>query len=276
MSEEMQFGPLQVSVEAGVGLLRLSRPERANALDMEAWEQFPKALDHLGRRRDVRVVVLHAQGKHFCAGIDLSVLTALQEEVAALRCSARAAQAVRAFIEKAQAAFDAVEKLSVPVIAAVQGACVGAGVDLLGACDIRIASADARFSIKEVDMAIVPDVGTLQRLRHVIGYAALAELCYTGADFDAPRARELGLISRVCDGPDALLKSAMEIASSIAAKSPLAVSGIKRNLLWARDRPVADGLAYTAAWNAGMLMSEDLAEALRARAERRAPRFGDA
>ena len=276
MSTSEQFGPLQFSVDNGVGLLRLSRPERANALDMQAWEQFPVALKFVGEQRGIRALILHAQGKHFCAGIDLSVLTSLQEEVAAAGCTARGAQAVREFIEKAQAAFDAVENLRVPVIAAVNGACVGAGLDLLGACDIRIASHDARFSIKEVDMAIVPDVGTLQRLRHVIGYAELSELCYTGAEFDAQRAREIGLISRVCVDADELLQTAMEIAKNIASKSPLAVQGIKRNLLWARDRPVADGLAYTAAWNAGMLLSDDLREALQARAQRRPARYRDA
>jgi len=187
----------------------------------------------------------------------------------------RGREQVLAFIEKAQQAITAVEKCAVPVIAAIHGACVGGAVDLIAACDLRLASRDARFCIKEIDLAVVPDVGTLQRLSHVIGYSQTAELTYSAETFDADKALALGLVSRVLEDKDALLAAATELATTIASKSPATVRGIKRNLVFARDHSVPDGLAYTAAWNAGMLTGEDLSEALAAFKAKRAAVFAD-
>ncbi len=265
---------LIVERQGAVAWLRLNRPDKGNALDLAMWRELPAALAWLNAQPEVRVVVIAGEGRHFCCGIDLSALSHLYCLVDAA-CEARGREKLLAFIEQAQAAFNAVETLRVPVIAAIHGGCLGAGVDLIAACDLRLAAGDARFSIKEVDWAVVPDVGTLQRLRHVIGQSALAELSYTGETFDAGRALALGLVSRVCASKEQLWLDAAALAQTIAAKSPLTVRGIKRNLLWSRDHNTADGLAYVAAWNASMVVSADGREALAAANERRSPVFDD-
>lgn len=266
---------LRIAIEGAVARLSLNRPDKANALDLDAWRELPRACAWIGAQPQVRVAIIEGEGRNFCAGIDLSALVHLQQQVAAAGCASRGAEAVLGFIEHAQAAFNAIEQLRVPVIAAIHGACVGAGVDLIAACDLRLAAADARFCIKEADLAVVADVGTIQRLRHVIGYAQLAELTYSAETFDAPRALALGLVSRVCESREALAAAALALAQNLAAKSPVTMRGIKRNLLWARDHSVGDGLAYTAAWNAGMLIGEDIREAVAAAGARRTAKYRD-
>lgn len=264
-----------VSVQAGVAHLRLNRPANANAFELRMWEELPRALEWIGTQRAVRAVILHGEGKHFTGGIDLSVVRWLQQKTADPQRATRGREDVLHFIERAQHAFNAVEHCPVPVIAAVHGACVGAGVDLIAACDLRLCSADARFCVKEIDLAVVPDVGTLQRLTHVIGYSATAELTYSAETFDAQRALSLRLVSSVFDDKDALLAASLKLAQGIAAKPPTAVRGIKRNLLWSRDHDVRDGLAYVATWNAAMLVGEDLDEALNAAQQKRSATFPD-
>lgn len=270
-----RYETVAISLEGGVAHLRFNRPGQANALNQTLWDELKQALLWLHAQPGVRVVVLSGEGRHFCAGIDLSEVDRMREAARGDGCPGRGSEAVLAFVEHAQSVFNAVETLKVPVIAAVHGACIGAGVDLLGACDIRLAARDARFCVKEVDLGIVPDVGTIQRLRHIIGYGVVAELCYTAETFDGERARALGLVSGLHDDKAALLQAATAMAQTIAAKPPLAVRGIKRNLLWARDHSVQDGLAYTAAWNSGMLISADTAEAFAAQAEKRDPVYRD-
>ncbi|MDD3763582.1 MAG: enoyl-CoA hydratase-related protein [Nevskiales bacterium] len=270
------FETVRIELDGPIGILHMARPDRANAMNLPMWDEFPKALAWMSAQPSLRAAILCGDGKHFCAGIDLSILQWLDGVVSDPQaCPSRAREKVHAFIEHAQAALNACEQLRVPLIAAVHGACVGAGVDMIGACDIRIATRDARFCIKEVDMAVVPDVGTLQRLRHVIGYSATAELSLTGETFDGDKALALGLVSRVCADREELLATARQLAHTIAAKPPTTVRGIKRNLLWARDHDVRDGLAYTAAWNAGMLMGHDIREAVSAQMEKRAPKYSD-
>ena len=270
----MTYTTVNISVDGGIGHLRLNRPQKANAMNLPMWDELPLAIAELGRDASVRVVILSGEGRHFCAGIDVEALAHLAQ-LTAKGCAGRAREQVLTFIEHAQAAFTAVEQLRVPVIAAVHGACVGAGVDLIGACDIRIASSDARFCIKEVDLAVVPDVGTVQRLRHIIGYGRLTELTLTAETFDAGSARDWGLVTRLYADSEALMEGADALAHAIAAKSPLAVRGIKRNLLWSREHGTAEGLSYAASWNAAMLISDDAREALMAQMEKRAPQFED-
>lgn len=274
-TESPRYSTLTVQLEGPVAWLRLNRPDRGNALDQAMWDELPQALAWLDKLSGLRVVVLAGAGRNFCGGIDLSILDRERNNVLGSACPTRGRERFLDFIESAQASFNALEKIRVPVIAAIHGACFGGGVDLIAACDMRLSTADAKFCIKEVDVAIVPDVGTVQRLRHVIGYSNVAELTYTAEVFDGRRARELGLVSRVCDSAETLNAAAAELAATIAAKPPVAVRGIKRNLLYSRDHNVADGLAYAAAWNAGMLVGADLDEALASQREKRAGRFLD-
>lgn len=269
------FETVAIEQQGAIAWVRLDRPQQANALDLRMWAELPQAMDWLATQRSVRAIVLCGNGKHFTGGIDISVIQWLSQFVKDPKRQTRGHEEVLKFIESAQDAFTAVERNPVPVIAAIHGACIGGGVDLIAACDMRICAADAKFSIKEVDLAVVPDVGTLQRLRHVIGYSAMTELTYTAESFGADRARELGLVSRVCADHDELMKAAQSLAETVAAKPPTTTRGIKRNLLWSREHNVKDGLEYASIWNTAMLLGEDLQEAISAYIEKRAPKYED-
>jgi enoyl-CoA hydratase len=162
-----------------------------------------------------------------------------------------------------------VAECPLPVIAAIHGYCIGGGVDLIAACDIRLASADAVFSVREAKVAIVADIGSLQRLPHIIGKGHVAELAFTGRDIDASRAQAIGLVNDVSADADAVLAGALALAEEIAANSPLAVQGTKAVMAASEGRPVSEGLEYVALWNAGSLSSDDLTEAMTAFMEKR-------
>jgi enoyl-CoA hydratase len=168
-----------------------------------------------------------------------------------------------------------IEHCRKPVLAAIHGACIGGGIDLITCCDMRYASAEAYFSIREIDVGMTADVGTLQRLPKLVPDGIVRELAYTGRRFDAAEAREIGLVNRIYDSPDDLQRGVAEIALAIAAKSPLSIRGIKEMVVYSRDHSVADGLNYIATWNAAMLMSEDLTEAKTAAREKRPAKFRD-
>ncbi|HEY8076043.1 MAG TPA: crotonase/enoyl-CoA hydratase family protein [Labilithrix sp.] len=226
----------------------------------------------LARDADLRAVVLRAAGKHFSYGLDLAAAAGELGEgfsggLAATRM--RLLERIRAL----QADIGAVAACPVPVIAAVHGWCIGGGVDLIAACDIRLATADARFSVRETKIAIVADLGSLQRLPPLIGQAHTRELAFTGKDIGAARAKEIGLVSDVHDSREALDAAAHALAREIAANAPLTVRGVKQVLDYGAARGVEDGLAYVAAWNAAFLASEDLGEAMAAFMQKRAPEF---
>jgi enoyl-CoA hydratase len=271
----MQFKTIKIDLDGPLAWLRLNRPDKANAFNHDLWEEIGAAAAFIDRQPQVRVAILCGEGKHFTAGIDLEVLDEQNRSAGKIDCPGRVRELILQFIEHAQAAFTRIEQMRVPVIAAVHGACIGAGVDLAAACDLRYATADARFCIKEVDLAVVADVGTLQRLRHVIGLAKLTELTYTGETFDGRKAEAIGLTAATYASREELFAAVEKMARVIASKSPLAVRGIKRNLLFARDHTVAEGLQYTATWNAAMLISSDATEALAAFQQKREARFQD-
>ncbi|MDR3415623.1 MAG: crotonase/enoyl-CoA hydratase family protein [Nevskia sp.] len=271
----MEFQTLKIDLQDHLAWLRLNRPDKANAFSLTMWEELPRAVAWLNEQSAVRVVILCGEGRHFTAGIDMEALMHLGQMVGNKGCAARARENLRNFILSAQDCFSSLERLRVPVIAAVHGACIGAGVDLIAACDLRYCTADAKFSIKEVDLAVTADVGTLQRLRHVIGLARLSELSYTGDTFDGHKALDMGLVGAAYASREELMDHATQLAHRIAAKSPVTVRGIKHNLLYSRDHSVRDGLEMVATWNAAMLVSDDLGEALAAYMQKREPRFAD-
>lgn len=269
----MKFETIAVSDAGGVAHIELSRPEKANAFSAAMWRELRSAFEWLGTS-PTRVAVLSGQGKHFCAGVDLEFLAARKAQVHALPDGKRA-ERVREWIVDLQRTISAAELCGKPVLAAIHGACVGAGVDLATACDMRYATHDARFSVKEVDLAIVADVGTLQRLPRLVGEGVARELAYTGRDFDGREAQAIGLVNQVFADKDSLMQHVMALAQSIARKSPLTVRGIKDTLNYSRDHSVAEGLEYVALRNAGALFSGDLDEAMVARQERRESKFDD-
>ena len=176
-------------------------------------------------------------------------------------------------IRRLQESFTAIERCRTPVLCAVQGACFGGGVDMAVACDVRVCSSDASFCVKEVDLAIVADIGTLQRLPKIVGHGVATEMALTARVVGAEEARRIGLVSEVAPSPSALETRAMALAAVVAAKSPLATQGTKTVMLHARDHSVGEGLEHVAQMNSARLTSNDLAEAMAAKFERRAPTF---
>ncbi|XP_010481879.1 PREDICTED: delta(3,5)-Delta(2,4)-dienoyl-CoA isomerase, peroxisomal [Camelina sativa] len=259
------------NTDSSVFQLILNRPSHLNALSLDFFVEFPKALSSLDQNPDVSVIIISGAGKHFCSGIDLSSLSSIKAQSSNDR--GRSSELLRRKIKSMQAAITAVELCRKPVIAAVHGACIGGGVDLVAACDIRYCSEDAFFSIKEVDLAIVADLGTLQRLPRIVGYANAMELALTARRFSGGEAKELGLVSRVFGSKSDLDNGVTIIAEGIAAKSPLAVTGTKAVLLRSREVSVEQGLDYVATWNSAMLISDDLNEAVSAQMKKRKPRF---
>ncbi|ESQ44720.1 hypothetical protein EUTSA_v10003257mg [Eutrema salsugineum] len=260
------------NTDSSVFHLILNRPSQLNALSLDFFFEFPKALTSLDQNPDVAVIILSGAGKHFCSGIDLSSLSSISERSASGE-KGRSSERLRRRIKSMQAAITAVEHCRKPVIAAINGACIGGGVDLITACDIRYCSEDAFFAIKEVDLAIVADLGTLQRLPSIVGHANAMDLALTARRFSGREAKDLGLVSQVFGSKSDLDKGVTTIAEGMAAKSPLALTGTKEVLLRSREMSVEQGLDYVATWNSAMLISDDLNEAVSAQIMKRQPRF---
>jgi enoyl-CoA hydratase len=273
----MNFDSLTIERDGGVAVLWLDRPEKLNALHRPLWHSIPAAMTQLDADPEVRVVVLAGKGRAFCAGIDLL------DHAAALAGGGSISGRGESAVGKRRALYDDVRAYqrtascfadsNKPVIAAVHGACIGGGMDLITACDIRLCSADATFSVRETKIAMVADVGTLQRLPRVIGDGPARELIFTGADVDAARAKQIGLVNDVLPDHEALFTRARALAQEIAANSPLAVQGAKHVLGFAVRRDVDAALDYVALWNSAFLHSDDLTEAMSAFMQRRKPQY---
>lgn len=267
----MEF--LKTERHGAVALVTLNRPERANAMAKAFWREFPALMASLAEDAAVRAAVVCGEGRHFTSGMDLGEF----QDIAGLFAlePGRAAFAMRAKILELQDAFTAIERAPFPVIAAVHGACIGAGIDMITACDIRLASEDAYFSVEEIHIGMAADVGTLQRLPKLIAPGAAAELAYTGRRFSADEAMRLGLVTGIHADREAVIAAALAMGQDLAHKSPLALAGIKRNLAYSRDHSVADGLDYIATWNGGMLRPDDLMKAVAAKMAKQQALFAD-
>ncbi len=268
---------LTVERDGHVATLWLDRPDKLNAMGPSYWAGLPGAMADLGEDRDVRVVIIAGRGRAFSVGLDLAHYGAqlVAGDLGSADAGSEAAKRRRLLsqIKDMQGANTAVADCPKPVIAAVHGYCLGGGIDLIMACDMRLASADAVFSVRETKIAMVADVGTLQRLPRIVAPGRVAELAYTGRDFTASEASEMGLVDHVYDDVDALRKAAADIAGQIAENSPLAVQGIKAVLGATAQMSVTEALDYVAVWNAAMLESRDLREAMTAFLDKRPPEF---
>lgn len=249
------YETLAVSLDEAVALVELNRPDKANSMNAAMWREIGDCMRWCDAERGVRAVVLAGRGRHFCAGIDLEMFASLDDP--ALE-PGRRAERRRDTIERLQADLTAIERCRKPVLAAVHAACIGGGVDMISACDMRYCTEDAYFAIKEIELGMVADVGTLQRLPRLIGDGLMRELAYTGRRMDAQEAHRYGLVNRVHADREGLLADVLALARTIARRSPLAIRGTKEVLLHAREHGVADGLRYVANWNAGMLSADDL------------------
>jgi len=264
---------LSLEVEGHVATLWLDREEARNALGSYFWRDLPLAAAALSREREVRALVVAARGPHFSVGLDLKEFGGgFATPSSSSSRAASSAQSYRA-VRDMQASITSIAELAIPVIAAVHGYCIGGGVDLVSACDVRLCSSDAIFSVRETKVAIVADLGSLQRLPKIVSAGHLAELAFTGKDVDATRALAIGLVNAVFDDHDAALAGARALASEIAQNSPLAVQGTKAVLAANDGRRVDEGLDFVARWNTMYLQSNDLREAMTAFMEKRPPVF---
>lgn len=277
MSESMtnrSYEAFDVSEDGGVVDICLKGPGKGNALGPAFWRELPLVFDEIDRDVDVHAVLMRGAGKHFSVGLDLM---AAMGDVAPLITGGddplRRRTALHRLIRDWQNALDSVAACRKPVVAAIQGWCIGGGLDLVSACDVRVCASGAKFSLREVKLAIVADVGSLQRLPHIIGEGHARELALTGRDIDAQTALSMGLVTRVLDDNDKMLADARNTVREIASNPPLVVQGIKQ-VMNRRTQPIVrEGLEYVATWNSAFLQSDDLAEAFSAFAERREPNY---
>jgi enoyl-CoA hydratase len=239
----------------------------------DLWQDLPDLMESLGEDSAVRAIVIAARGDHFSVGLDLKEFGAALMEGFGEDTGASGRVSTRTQVKRMQRTMTAIAGCPKPVVVAVHGYCIGAGVDLITACDIRLAAADAIFSVRETRMGMVADVGTLQRLPRIVDPGRVAELAFTGRDFGADEAHDMGLVSHVYGDRDALFTAAHELAGQIAANSPLAVQGSKAVLAATENMSVAEALDYVSVWNAAFLHSNDLREAVLAFLEKRPPEF---
>ncbi len=265
---------LNISRHGPIAQVLLDNPDKLNAFGPEFWDEAADQIDAIGTDDQVRVVIVSGAGRAFTAGLDIAaVMPSLPISPTGGPPDGRRQAQLHQTIRKMQGAITAFERCEVPVIAAVHGYCLGAGVDLITACDIRLAAADARFGVRETKLAMVADVGTLQRLPRIVGPGIARELVFTGRDFDAEYARAIGLVNRVLPDAAALQAAALELAHEIAANAPLAVRGSKRVLNEAHRHQVDRGLEYVATYNAAHLVTQDLGVAVTAALTKQKPEF---
>ncbi len=267
------YRSLRLELKDHVAEVVLTGPGKGNAMGPATWTELPRLFAALDRDEAVRAIIIRGEGDNFCFGLDLKAMMADLGPLLAGDAMAAARTKLHDLILDMQQANDRVAWCRKPVIAAVSGWCIGAGVDLISACDIRLASADARFSVREVKLAIVADMGSLQRLPRIIGAGLARELAFTGNDLDAARAQRIGLCNDVHPTRDALLEAARAMAGQIAKNPPLVVQGIKQVMNYCEDKSAADGERFVAVWNSAFLASQDLGEAFSAFVERRPAQF---
>ncbi|MFC9892905.1 crotonase/enoyl-CoA hydratase family protein [Nocardia sp. NPDC127579] len=262
-----------VETEDHVAQVTLTGPGKGNAMGPDFWRELPLIFAELDADPEVRAIVLTGSGEHFSYGLDLPAMAGTFGPLLGEQALAAPRTDFLKEIRSMQAAVTAVADCGKPVIAAVSGWCIGGGLDLIAAVDIRYASAEAKFSLREAKVAIVADIGSLHRLPGIIGEGQLRELAYTGKDIDAARAERIGLVNEVFADQRAVLDAAYATAREIAANPPLVVQGVKDVLDQRAKSTVAEGLRYVSAWNAAFLPSEDLTEAIQAVFQKREPQF---
>ena len=277
----MSYECFDLEVTDKVGLVRMTRPQRSNSMIPSFWNELPTIVDELSNSGGVRAMVLSAEGKNFCGGMDLEVFSANEtvgaasDEKPSPGHRSRRNERFRSTALKLQDTFTALERARMPVISAIQGACVGGGIDMVSATDMRYATEDAWFSIHEINIGMTADVGTLQRMPKLVPEGIVRELAYTGRRWTAAEAKAAGFVNDVFPDHETLLDATMTVASEIASKSPMAIWGTKQTMHYTRDHTVADGLEFIANWNAAMFDTDDMAEAFKASLEKRHGDFPD-
>ena len=268
-----EYKCFDVSIEKGIATVTLNRGEKLNTMIPAFWSELPKAIGEINSSGEARVIILASTGKHFSAGMDLAVFSMGAGDAQAEGGRVRANLRENAL--HLQDSFSCLEKARIPVLAAIQGGCIGGAVDMVTACDMRYASEDAFFCIQEINIGMTADVGTLQRLPKLIPEGVCRELAYTGRRMHSDEAKSVGLVNEVFSDQASLLDGVMEIAEEIASKSPLAIWGSKEMITYSRDHSTSDSLNYIATWQSGMFQPADMKEAFQAKAESRPSEFDD-
>ncbi len=274
----MTYTCFDVEIADHVAHVRFNRPDELNTMKREFWHELPEIINDINDNAKARVIVISSTGRHFSAGMDLSVFTDPGSGTGASAKDiemGRQRHAFRDFVKVLQGTFSCLDDARMPVLVAIQGGCIGGAVDLASACDIRYATADAFFCIQEINIGMTADVGTFPRLCNLIPQGWVRELAYAGRRLPAERAKEIGLVNEVYESQEEMLAAVMETAKEIASKSPLAVAGSKVMINYARDHTVADALDYIATWQTGMYHPTDMMESFTAKGEKRAAEFQD-
>lgn len=264
---------MQVSIDQHIAHIQLNRPDALNSMIPEFWLELPQVVQEIDRQSAARVIVISSTGKHFSAGMDLSVFSQMSADFKGE--PARRAEKMRRSVMQLQDSFNALEQARMPVLVAIQGGAIGGAVDMVCAADCRYCTSDAFFTIKETEIGMTADVGTLQRLPHLIPQGLIRELAYTGRNWSAAEALSSGFVNQVFDSQQEMIEQVMKIARRMANHSPMAVAGCKEMINYSRDHSVADSLNYMATWQAGMFQMPDIHEAMTAQQQKRMPEYQD-
>ncbi|MEM7300877.1 MAG: crotonase/enoyl-CoA hydratase family protein [Pseudomonadota bacterium] len=267
----MEYQGFTVEIDGRIAHIELDRPEKRNALTRGFWRDLPIAVSTIEATEGVRVIVISSTGPHFTSGIDVSMFGQDQAFAVGADRKSRAQRASHflTLVKPLQATFNALENCRIPVLAAVQGGCIGGGVDFTTACDMRYVTKDAFFTIFETNIGMTADVGTFPRIAKLLPEGIVRELAYTGRRMGADEAMRLGFVNGVYETQAEMMDGVMAVAMEIASKAPHAVYGCKRMITYARDHSTADALDYIAVWNAGMLSAEEIMESMAANAQKR-------
>jgi enoyl-CoA hydratase len=271
----MTYECFEVTNIGKIAHVQLNRGEELNTMVPSFWRELPEIINAINDDGSARAIVLSSTGRHFCAGMDLSVFTTGGISGKPEKERGRQNAGTRSSTLHLQESFNCLERARMPVLAAIQGGCVGAAVDMVTAADMRYATSDAWFCIQEINIGMTADVGTLQRLPKIIPEGIVRELAYTGRRMSAQRAYEVGLVNQIFETHEELVEGVIEIAGEIASKSPLAIWGTKESVNYARDHSVADSLNFIATWQAGMFQPKDMMAAFEAQATNEDPEFDD-
>ena len=265
-----------VAITDHVAHIKLNRPDKLNAMNRAFWQELPAIVRDINDNARARCIVISSTGKHFSAGMDLSVFTDGSSMITASGTDhAIRGEALRAHIKHLQDTFSCLDEARMPVLVAIQGGCIGGAIDMTSACDIRYCTQDAFFCIQEINIGITADVGTFPRLCKLIPEGHVREMAYTGRRMPAARAQAIGLVNEVYPDHASMMTAVMATAREIASKNPVAVTGSKVMINYARDHSIKDGLDYIAIWQAGMLARGHMKEAFASQQEKRPARYPD-
>jgi len=275
----MTYTCFTVDIEQGVAHIVLKRSDELNTMIPAFWQELPKIVREIDGEAKARVIVISSTGKHFTAGMDLSVFGSSANLLGGGDGNAQSAgqqrESFRRFVKVLQDTFNALDETRIPVLVAVQGGCIGAGLDLISATDMRYCTSDAFFCIHEINLGMTADVGTFPRLGQLIPQGWVREMAYTGRRLPASKAKEIGLVNEVYESQEELIGQVLSTAREIASKAPLAIAGSKVILNYARDHSISDGLDYIATWQSGMFQPADIMESVAAQGEKRDPVYRD-